>query len=195
MSQTPERCALFHSTLDASLGGGPPNRPRQNFESFDYRPPVNLRHLKRQRAARESRTSLRKFASQNRSKAALLVVAGACIGATALALQLALTSLVDARNAFLASRFSQGLPAVFSAFLFASLPVVIAVATLVQFVEPRAAGAGVANVVAFLNGNDVSGLLTWRVYLMKMVGMAATGWAALALGPEGMCRRVFIVRR
>lgn len=54
----------------------------------------------------------------------------------------------------------------------------------VQWVAPAAAGAGVSLVIAYLNGNAVPDLLSWRALLVKWAGTVCSVSANLTFGPE-----------
>jgi len=58
-------------------------------------------------------------------------------------------------------------------------------ATLVQLYAPKAAGAGVSLVMAYLNGNHVPDLLLGRTLAVKVLGTVLSCSASLAVGPEG----------
>ena len=54
----------------------------------------------------------------------------------------------------------------------------------VQWIAPPAAGAGVSLVIAYLNGNAVPDLLSWRALLVKWAGTICSVSANLTFGPE-----------
>ena len=54
----------------------------------------------------------------------------------------------------------------------------------VQWVAPAAAGAGTSLVIAYLNGNAVPDLLSWRSLLVKWAGTICSVSANLTFGPE-----------
>ena len=55
----------------------------------------------------------------------------------------------------------------------------------VQLWCPSAAGAGVAPVMAYLNGNFVPNLLDFKTFAAKFFGTLCTCSANLEMGPEG----------
>lgn len=58
-------------------------------------------------------------------------------------------------------------------------------ATLVAFVEPRAAGSGIPEVKAYLNGSRWEHLLNLRTLICKLVGITLCVSAGLMVGKEG----------
>ena len=60
-----------------------------------------------------------------------------------------------------------------------------AVSLLVLYWAPAAKGAGVSQVMAYLNGSHVPELLKFRVLLTKILGTVAAVGSSLPLGPEG----------
>lgn len=79
----------------------------------------------------------------------------------------------------------QGLPLAWLAMMGVSVAAVWGATLAVACWAPRAAGGGVALVMALLNGNAIHGLLSRRVYFVKMLGTPASRLAGLALGMEG----------
>ena len=65
------------------------------------------------------------------------------------------------------------------------LALLLLAAGVVQLLAPRAEGAGVSLVMAYLNGNHVPDLLRFRVLAAKVLGTIATVGSGLPLGPEG----------
>jgi len=57
----------------------------------------------------------------------------------------------------------------------------MAAATAVQLWAPKAAGGGVTWVMAILNGNDIHGVFTPVVFLVKWCGSVAAMGAAMCL--------------
>ncbi|XP_014247691.1 H(+)/Cl(-) exchange transporter 7-like isoform X2 [Cimex lectularius] len=56
---------------------------------------------------------------------------------------------------------------------------------LVVFIEPKAAGGGVAGIVGFVNGVDTSATLTMKILLIKSISVICCITAGLAGGMEG----------
>jgi chloride channel 7 len=65
------------------------------------------------------------------------------------------------------------------------LPMTLLATCMVVYVAPKAAGSGLAEVKALLNGSAVPGLLTFTTAFVKMVGITLTIIGGLALGREG----------
>jgi H+/Cl- antiporter ClcA len=65
------------------------------------------------------------------------------------------------------------------------LPMTLLAACMVIFVAPKAAGSGLAEVKAMLNGSHIPGLLTFTTAFVKIVGIIFTIIGGLALGREG----------
>lgn len=114
------------------------------------------------------------------------IVTGLFIGMTGKALEMCITVGVRGRNALLMHLFLYYSPTVaVSAIVGINMILVLASAAAVQWMAPGAAGSGVSLVMALLNGNNISGLLTPMVYMVKFVGTICTRVACLPLGPEG----------
>eukprot|EP00927_Polykrikos_kofoidii_P035917 TRINITY_DN30403_c0_g1_i1.p1 TRINITY_DN30403_c0_g1~~TRINITY_DN30403_c0_g1_i1.p1 ORF type:complete len:1154 (+),score=143.52 TRINITY_DN30403_c0_g1_i1:151-3612(+) len=60
-------------------------------------------------------------------------------------------------------------------------------AMLVVFVAPRAGGSGVPDLKAFLNGNMIPGLFSWRTWFSRSLGLVLVTSAGLFAGTEGPC--------
>jgi H+/Cl- antiporter ClcA len=65
------------------------------------------------------------------------------------------------------------------------LPLTMIAAAMVVYVAPKAAGSGLAEVKAMLNGSRSKGLLTFTTAFVKIVGIVFTIIGGLALGREG----------
>mmetsp|Transcript_36922 Transcript_36922/g.104189 ORF Transcript_36922/g.104189 Transcript_36922/m.104189 type:complete len:888 (-) Transcript_36922:149-2812(-) len=66
-----------------------------------------------------------------------------------------------------------------------SLALVLSAASLVQLWCPSAAGAGVAPVMAYLNGSFIPNLLNFKTFVTKFFGTICGCAANMAMGPEG----------
>lgn len=66
-----------------------------------------------------------------------------------------------------------------------SLGLVYASTWLVVNIAPQAAGAGVAEVMAYLNGCDMPGLMSLKTLVVKFLSAAAAVGSGLPVGPEG----------
>lgn len=114
------------------------------------------------------------------------LLGGVLIGITAVALQQSIERLVLLRNGLLQHLFLSRRPAqALGAWVGISTGAVAFSGLLVQLFAPKAAGAGVTLVMAFLNGNDIQGLLSAPVFCIKFLGLVCSRVAALAVGPEG----------
>lgn len=112
------------------------------------------------------------------------VVSGMLIGVTAALVERTIAFAESWRNSLLASVYVDNLELASLVHLSLALCSVVLIAALVQLLAPGAAGSGVSLLMAFLNGNDVTGLLTPSVYIIKLFGTIAARFAGLALGPE-----------
>ncbi|KAK9840815.1 hypothetical protein WJX81_006821 [Elliptochloris bilobata] len=89
---------------------------------------------------------------------------------------------------WLLSRQSLGVAKLFVAWLFNlaySLALVFASTWTVVTIAPEAAGAGVAEVMAYLNGCNLPRVFNIRTLLVKFVSCAAAVGSGLPVGPEG----------
>lgn len=66
-----------------------------------------------------------------------------------------------------------------------SLALVYASTWLVVNIAPQAAGAGVAEVMAYLNGCNMRGLMSLKTLVVKFLSAAAAVGSGLPVGPEG----------
>lgn len=155
-------------------------------ESIDYAPFNNKVSLRRQgdlgdaaqgQSVRTGRTFFMLVAT---------VLIGLLIGITGRALEMCIAFGIRGRNAILMiflQQYSTGIAG--SVILVMNFCLVLGSAAAVQWMAPGAAGSGVSLVMALLNGNNISGLLTPMVYVVKFVGTVCTRVACLPLGPEG----------
>ncbi|KAK3085494.1 hypothetical protein FSP39_004173 [Pinctada imbricata] len=63
--------------------------------------------------------------------------------------------------------------------------VTMAGAALVTFLQPKAAGSGIPFIKSYLNGVKIPGLLTFRAFIAKTVGVVCSILGGLACGKEG----------
>ena len=71
-------------------------------------------------------------------------------------------------------------------FILSGISLVLALTGAVAVLfEPSAAGSGIPEVLAFLNGSMLNRPLTLRTLLVKVFGLIAAVAAGLAIGPEG----------
>ncbi|XP_061198262.1 H(+)/Cl(-) exchange transporter 7-like isoform X3 [Saccostrea echinata] len=66
-----------------------------------------------------------------------------------------------------------------------NLVVTLAGASLVTFLQPLAAGSGIPYIKSYLNGIKIPGLLTFRAFVAKTVGVVLSILGGLACGKEG----------
>ena len=113
------------------------------------------------------------------------VLVGVLIGVVAWTMEMGIGTGLALRNKLFADVASDaGLKMALVALVCMSVAAVILSAAAVQWVAPGAAGSGVSLVMAFLNGNNLHGLLTPAVCVVKLLGTIASRAAGLALGPE-----------
>lgn len=111
---------------------------------------VSLRH---QEQGSQERRHLYGYSGSTATKLAATVASGLAIGVTAAALQLAVDQLSRHRNAALDALVPRGgLPAFFGALMGLGGTAVLVTTLVVHLWAPRAAGGGVALVMALLNG-------------------------------------------
>jgi hypothetical protein len=65
------------------------------------------------------------------------------------------------------------------------LALVLAASSLCLFWAPQAAGGGVTQVMAYLNGTHIPQLLGWKALVAKIIGVVCACGSSLAVGPEG----------
>lgn len=75
----------------------------------------------------------------------------------------------------------------FLVLLFYALIAGAASALLVVFVAPRAGGSGVPDLKAFLNGNKIPGLFSFRTWFSRSLGLVLVTSAGFCAGTEGPC--------
>ncbi|XP_048736803.1 H(+)/Cl(-) exchange transporter 7-like isoform X2 [Ostrea edulis] len=66
-----------------------------------------------------------------------------------------------------------------------NLVITVAGASLVTFLQPMAAGSGIPYIKAYLNGVKIPGLLTFRAFVAKTLGVVLSILGGLACGKEG----------
>jgi hypothetical protein len=119
-------------------------------------------------------------------KASLFLVVGCLVGLVAVSL----TSLIDLLS-FMKVKVVRaalnhklvGVAWLFNAFFTVTL--VALSAELVLRVAPHAAGSGVPEVMASLNGCKLPGVFTWRTAAVKLLSAALCVGSGLPVGPEG----------
>jgi chloride channel 7 len=167
---------------EASL---PTFRPRPRWdltESIDYVPPTNAVFLAKAPPARRAAGG---YTGETAAKLVITLLSGLIIGLTAVVLEAGIESGVRWRNGLLQrALLAQGLAGAARAHLGVALGATLATGAAVQWLAPGAAGSGVSLVMALLNGNNMSGLLTPAVFVVKLAGTVAGRVAGLALGPE-----------
>ena len=163
-------------------------------ESLSYRVDINRVALRAMRKEAAAPRRLYGYSGRTLAKLLTTVATGVIIGLTAVALSQSIENMVSLRDrwvrAAMSRHFSAEAPitSVLPALglqLAVSLTAATGAAALVQLVAPKAAGAGVTLVMAYLNGNDIPDALTFRTYAVKFIGNVAARFAGLALGPEG----------
>jgi chloride channel 7 len=156
-------------------------------DSINFNPPNNNVQLGRQALREERRNSTIMFGITGRTFTALCttILAGFLIGITARVMESGIDAAVYWRNnTFLSPLVLVSPLYAVGYFLALASFIVVVTAGVVQLLAPGAAGAGVALVIAVLNGNNIAGLFTPRVYVVKMFGTITSRMAGLALGPE-----------
>lgn len=125
-------------------------------QSLDYEQPVSAVWLRHQReSSANQQRHIWGYSGSTFTKTVATVVSGVIIGVTAAALQLAVDLAARRRAAFLDALLqTSGYPPFFAALLAISLGAVLATTLVVHFLAPKAAGGGVAAVMALLNGES-----------------------------------------
>lgn len=159
---------------------------RSAVESLDYHGVVNAASSRRANLLESTRhRHVWGYSGSTLIKLLTTVLCGVATGAAAVALESAIELLIRKRNlAFQALLAQQSLLLGVASLLAWAVGVLLLGAALVQFIAPAAAGAGVSQVIAFLNGCSLPGLFSLRVYAVKFVGILLSRVAGLALGPE-----------
>ena len=152
-------------------------------ESIDYTPFNNAVSLRRSGSDRHERHV---YGFSGRTLAMLLatLVAAVLIGITGKVMEIGIDQGVRYRNRMLSQLLaSNGYKG--NAFMVGLSVISVGLsATAVQWLAPGAAGSGVSLVMAFLNGNEIAGLLTPVVFVVKLCGTVLARVACLTLGPE-----------
>lgn len=125
------------------------------------------------------------YSGHTASQLLVTAVSGVLIGLCGVTLQTGIEYLVWLRNLALQPLFDASLGQAVGASVAAAVVAVGAASLCVLRFAPRAAGAGVAAVMAALNGCAIPQLLTGGVLVVKYLGTVLARVACLALGPEG----------
>jgi chloride channel 7 len=154
-------------------------------ESIDYMP-FNNKVTLNSRAVETSGEQRHFYGFSGRTLATLVatLVTGVIIGVTGKMLEAGIDRGVAARNRVLASLIGENELAGQGFMVGLSMTSVTLAAAAVQYMAPGAAGSGVSLVMALLNGNDIAGLLTPMVLVVKLFGTILVRVSSLALGPE-----------
>lgn len=112
------------------------------------------------------------------------ILTGVLVGITAFGVQQSIEHLADLRNTALQQFFLLDVGQAVGVWAGISLVFVTFAGALVHLFAPKAAGAGVPPVMAFLNGVDIPGLLSLPVLVLKIFGLVCVRVANLAVGPE-----------
>ena len=155
-------------------------------ESIDYAPFNNKVSLRRQGELGDAAQGQSVRTGRTFYMLVATVLIGLLIGITGRALEMCIAFGIRGRNAILMillQQYSKGIAGL--VILMMNFCLVLGSAAAVQWMAPGAAGSGVSLVMALLNGNNISGLLTPMVYVVKFVGTVCTRVACLPLGPEG----------
>ena len=174
-----------HSTTTSTAAGRKKKAIWDVTDSLNYSYPTNAVNMVRQRNFAEPHRRIL-FGVTGRTLTSLFttLVSGVLIGITARLMEGGADTAVDLRNHLLASFWRQApLQGLCWFFLF-SVSTVLVTSAVVQWIAPGAAGTGVSLVIALLNGNNIAGLLTPAVVVVKLFGTCAARFACLAVGPE-----------
>jgi len=71
-----------------------------------------------------------------------------------------------------------------------SVPACLTSSLLVVFVSERGGGSGIPDLKAFLNGNGIPGLFSFRTFVTRSVGLVLVTSAGLFVGSEGPCAHI-----
>eukprot|EP00889_Picochlorum_renovo_P002217 jgi/Picre1/29247/NNA_004639.t1 len=155
-------------------------------ESIDYTPFNNRVALRRYGGVGEQSRSIYGFSGRTLFTLLATLLTGILIGITGKMLEVGIDVGVGLRNRLVMGLLlgEQGTVSCDLALVGLSVVTVGVSASAVQWLAPGAAGSGVSLVMALLNGNDIAGLLTPMVFVVKLVGTALSRMACLALGPE-----------
>lgn len=117
---------------------------------------------------------------------AVCAATGCFMGVAALLIRLAVENLAGAKLRATSSLLrTHGAGASFLFLATFNLFLVVAASAMTVRVAPTAAGSGIGDVKAYLNGVDVPGLLTPRALAVKAAGSACAVAGGLAVGKEG----------
>eukprot|EP00898_Chlorokybus_atmophyticus_P007736 jgi/Chlat1/7964/Chrsp69S07401 len=167
-------------TEGAGAGGSFIHPATAEFESLDYEVAENAVF----RTDQASRGRLDKLAYVT-VKWVLALVLGLCTGLAAFVINLGVENAAGLKFAatFGVMRVSYVLG--FIVYTLFNLVLVLSSTLLVNYYAPSAAGSGIADVKAYLNGVDIPGALLPRTLIAKMLASVGAVAGGLALGKEG----------
>lgn len=171
-------------TFEVRSPGAASTRLWEATDSIDFCPSTNAVALRAAAMHRGRRWRALGVTGLTATMLTTTVVSGLLIGVTAALVERTIAFAESWRNSLLASAYIANLELASLVHLSLALCSIVLTAALVQLLAPGAAGSGVSLLMAFLNGNDVTGLLTPGVYVIKLFGTVAARFAGLALGPE-----------
>lgn len=141
-------------------------------ESVDYQYCVNAVSSSRRAKEQQSSRHVWGYSGVTLIKLLTTVLCGVATGAAAVALESSIELLVRKRNlAFQALHAQHSLLLAVASLLAWAVGGLLLLGALVQLFAPGAAGAGVSQVIAFLNGCALPGLFSLRVYVVKFFGV------------------------
>jgi len=152
------------------------------FESQDFDPLDN--DVEREFRAHRTETE---YSSEEAWRWALACLIGVAMGCFAFVVDWGIDKLNDARYLRVLRAAAGGAGFWKPYFVFVSMAAAFATVAgaLVSFVEPLAAGSGIAEVKTYLNGVHIRGLLTVRTLAAKLAGVVFSIGAGLVAGKEG----------
>jgi len=155
-------------------------------DSIDYCPFNNGVALSKRRALQDGHAPRHVYGISGHTFVALVttLLTGILIAITGVIMQMGVDGGVAWRNSLLEPIVAKSLLQGTLLFVALSVGSIATTVAAVQWLAPGAAGAGVSLVMAFLNGNNIAGLLTPATYFVKLTGSCLARFAGLALGPE-----------
>uniref|UniRef100_A0A7S3FDR9 Chloride channel protein n=1 Tax=Prasinoderma singulare TaxID=676789 RepID=A0A7S3FDR9_9VIRI len=152
----------------------------QAIESLDYEVIDNARYRAEQAArsaADVGRDSLVRWT--------LSVLIGVLTGCAAFVVNLAVENITGLKFAWVLSLMRTNMLLAFALYCTVNVGLVLSSTVIVTYYAPAAAGSGIPDVKAYLNGVDYPGVLLFRTLIGKMAGSIGSVAGGLAVGKEG----------
>ncbi|GHP06865.1 hypothetical protein PPROV_000560900 [Pycnococcus provasolii] len=179
------RCGIGIGIASVARPKGCPQETAEaeEVEGITYLPPNSLAY---RRAVLADRTRPHTF--RNSSRQAMMVLIGIAVGLVGFLLYWCIDVIADWRHGITKQLLEDGQRSVALAWLFSAFIascLAVGAASIVVFVSPEAAGSGVPEVMAYLNGSMLPRGFDMRTLLAKFFSAALAVASGLPVGPEG----------